>query len=216
MWLYEFTQILFKDLLFTWIFIILIVKIDTNIKHDIHCPTFFLSFPSFLEVTFDWNMFRPQFENVTKEIKKAAINTVLSNPDENYAWSPCLFQSQVTSRKPGKLRKNVGQWISCLIFVSILTINIMNIHVKSKSLNKIWVNSYSHNIHMQLALGKSWRISFTNSKYSEFEHFKNCVNLWNFLFRALNYSKLEEFRALKSPILEDFNALKSSNLAIGF
>ena len=149
-----------------------------------------------------------------KEIGKAAINAILRNPDEKYAWSPGLFQSKVTSRKPWKLRKNVGQWISRIIFVLILTINIMNIHIKSKSLNKIWVNSCSHNIH--LALGKSWRISFTNSKYSEFEHFKNCVNLWNFLFRALNYSKLEDFRALKSPKLEDFRALKSSNLAIGF
>ena len=101
---------------------------------------------------------------IPKKLRRLPINAVLSNPDESYAWSPCLFQSQVTSRKPGKLRKNVGQWISCLIFVSILTINIMNIHVKSKSLNKIWVNSYSHNIHMQLALEKSKRISFTISK----------------------------------------------------
>ena len=59
-------------------------------------------------------------------------------------------------------------------------------------------------------------ISFTNSKYSEFEHFKNCVNLSNFLFRALNDSKLEGFRTLKSPELEDFRVLKSSNLAVGF
>ena len=64
-----------------------------------------------------------------KEIEKAAINAVLCNPDENYASSLGLFQSKVTSRKPGKLRENVGQWISCIIFVLILTINIMNIHI---------------------------------------------------------------------------------------
>ena len=64
-----------------------------------------------------------------KEIEKAAINTVLCNPDENYASSPGLIQSKATPRKPGKLRKNVGQEISCIIFVLILTINIMNIHV---------------------------------------------------------------------------------------
>ena len=44
-----------------------------------------------------------------KEIEKADINAVLSNPDENYASSPGLFQSKATSRKLGKLRKNVGQ-----------------------------------------------------------------------------------------------------------
>ena len=44
-----------------------------------------------------------------KEIEKAAIHAVLSNPDESYASSPGLFQSKVTSRKPGKLKKNVGQ-----------------------------------------------------------------------------------------------------------
>ena len=44
-----------------------------------------------------------------KEIEEAAINAVLCNPDENYASSPGLFQSKVTSRKPGKLRENVGQ-----------------------------------------------------------------------------------------------------------
>ena len=44
-----------------------------------------------------------------KEIGKAAINAVLSNPDENYTSSPGLIQSKAASRKPGKLRENVGQ-----------------------------------------------------------------------------------------------------------